>query len=130
MVISLSAMGLTTGEVQAHPAEVYGAEVSRQTISTITDSVPAGMAEPAARSGGLPDPVRRRRRWRDPPGHPGTVTRSHRDPYRRAAVGMMGYGGQIGFGDPARGVDIGFTRGHLSHTSPLGGLLWKRPTPV
>ncbi|WUP61475.1 transposase [Streptomyces sp. NBC_00258] len=38
MVISLAAKGLTTGEVQAHLAEVYGAEVSRQTISTITDS--------------------------------------------------------------------------------------------
>jgi transposase-like protein len=38
MVISLAAMGLTTCEVQAHLAEVYGAEVSRQTISTITDS--------------------------------------------------------------------------------------------
>ena len=34
MVISLSAKGLTTGEVQAHLAEVYGAQVSRQTIST------------------------------------------------------------------------------------------------
>lgn len=45
MVISLSAKGLTTGEVQAHLAEVYGAEVSRQTISTITDRVLDGMAE-------------------------------------------------------------------------------------
>jgi transposase-like protein len=36
---------LTTGEVQAHLAEVYGAEVSRQTISTITDKVVDGMAE-------------------------------------------------------------------------------------
>ncbi len=45
MVISLSAKGLTTGEVQAHLAEVYGAEVSRQTISTITDKVLDGMAE-------------------------------------------------------------------------------------
>src|SRR5690349_20866812 len=45
MVISLSAKGLTTGEVQAHLAEVYGAEVSRQTISTITDKVVEGMAE-------------------------------------------------------------------------------------
>ncbi|ATZ22116.1 Transposase, Mutator family [Streptomyces lavendulae subsp. lavendulae] len=44
-VISLSAKGLTTGEVQAHLAEVYGAEVSRQTISTITDKVMDGMAE-------------------------------------------------------------------------------------
>ncbi len=45
MVISLAAKGLTTGEVQAHLSEVYGAEVSRQTISTITDQVLEGMAE-------------------------------------------------------------------------------------
>ena len=45
LVISLSAKGLTTGEVQAHLGEVYGAEVSRQTISTITDKVVEGMAE-------------------------------------------------------------------------------------
>jgi transposase-like protein len=45
MVISLAAKGLTSGEVQAHLAEVYGAEVSRQTISTITDKVLEGMAE-------------------------------------------------------------------------------------
>ena len=37
LVISLSAKGLTTGEISAHLAEVYGAEVSKQTISTITD---------------------------------------------------------------------------------------------
>lgn len=37
MVISLSAKGLTTCEVQAHLAEAHGAEVSRQTTSTITD---------------------------------------------------------------------------------------------
>jgi putative transposase len=45
LVISLSAKGLTTGEVQAHLAEIYGAEVSRQTISTITDAVLDGLAE-------------------------------------------------------------------------------------
>ena len=45
LVISLSAKGLTTGEVQAHLAEVYGAQVSRQTISTITDKVIEGMLE-------------------------------------------------------------------------------------
>ena len=39
MVISLTAKGLTTGEVQAHLAEVYGTEVSRETISKITDRV-------------------------------------------------------------------------------------------
>ncbi|WP_363320554.1 IS256 family transposase [Pseudonocardia sp.] len=45
MVISLSAKGLTTGEISAHLAEVYGAQVSRQTISTITDKVIEGMTE-------------------------------------------------------------------------------------
>ena len=45
LVISLSAKGLTTGEIAAHLAEVYGADVSRQTISTITDRVMDGMAE-------------------------------------------------------------------------------------
>ena len=45
MVISLSAKGLTTGEISAHLAEVYGAEVSKQTISTITERVMDGMAE-------------------------------------------------------------------------------------
>ncbi|MFC9768548.1 IS256 family transposase, partial [Rhodococcus jostii] len=45
MVISLSAKGLTTGEISAHMAEVYGAEVSKQTISTITERVMDGMLE-------------------------------------------------------------------------------------
>ena len=39
LVISLSAKGLTHGEIAAHLQEVYGAEVSKQTISTITDRV-------------------------------------------------------------------------------------------
>jgi len=45
LVVSLVAKGLTTGEVQAHLAEIYGAEVSRQTISTITDRVLEGLAQ-------------------------------------------------------------------------------------
>ena len=45
IVISLSAKGLTHGEICAHLAEVYGAEVSKQTITTITDRVMDGMAE-------------------------------------------------------------------------------------
>jgi putative transposase len=45
LVISLSAKGLTHGEICAHLAEIYGAEVSKQTISTITDRVMDGMAE-------------------------------------------------------------------------------------
>jgi len=45
IVISLSAKGLTTGEISAHMAKVYGAEVPKQTISTITERVMDGMAE-------------------------------------------------------------------------------------
>lgn len=45
MVLSLSAKGLTHGEIAAHLAEVYGADVSKQTISTIADKVMDGMAE-------------------------------------------------------------------------------------
>ena len=44
-MISLSAKGLTNGEICAHLAEVYGAQVSKQTISTITDRVMEGMSE-------------------------------------------------------------------------------------
>ena len=39
IVLSLSARGLTTGEISAHFAEVYGASVSRETVCKITDSV-------------------------------------------------------------------------------------------
>ncbi|MHA6805891.1 IS256 family transposase [Salinifilum ghardaiensis] len=39
MVLSLAAKGLTTGEISAHLADVYGADVSKDTISTITDRV-------------------------------------------------------------------------------------------
>jgi len=45
MVLSLSARGLTHGDISAHLAEVYGASVSKSTISTITDKVMDGMAE-------------------------------------------------------------------------------------
>jgi len=38
-VISLYAKGMTTGEIQAHLAEIYDTEVSRDTISKITDAV-------------------------------------------------------------------------------------------
>ena len=39
IVLSLSARGLTTGEISAHFVEVYGASVSRETVSKITDQV-------------------------------------------------------------------------------------------
>jgi putative transposase len=45
MVISLSAKGLTHGEIAAHLAEVYGAAVSKQAITAITDRVMEGMAD-------------------------------------------------------------------------------------
>ena len=39
IVLSLYAKGLTTGEISAHFAEIYGATVSRETVSRITDKV-------------------------------------------------------------------------------------------
>jgi putative transposase len=45
MVISLVAKGLTTGEVCAHLKEIYGAEVSKDTVSRITDRVLETMSE-------------------------------------------------------------------------------------
>ena len=49
IVLSLSARGLTTGEISAHFAEVYGASVSRETVSKITDQVLEEMASWMAR---------------------------------------------------------------------------------
>jgi putative transposase len=45
MVCSLSAKGLTHGEICAHLAEIYGVTVSKETITRITDRVMEGMAE-------------------------------------------------------------------------------------
>jgi putative transposase len=45
LVCSLSARGLTHGEICAHLAEVYGARVSKETVSRITDRVLEGMVE-------------------------------------------------------------------------------------
>jgi putative transposase len=44
LVISLSAKGLTHGQIAAHLAEVYGANVSKQTITVITDRVIKSMS--------------------------------------------------------------------------------------
>ncbi|MFK0005408.1 IS256 family transposase [Paenarthrobacter sp. NPDC090520] len=49
VVLSLSARGLTTGEIAAHFAEVYGARVSKDTISRITEKVTAELAEWSSR---------------------------------------------------------------------------------
>ena len=89
IVLSLYAKGLTTGEIQAHFAEIYGASVSKETISRITDKVIEEMtdwSEPATGRGLRGDLHRRdrgqgpRRAGRQPAdlrrdrGHPGRGT--------------------------------------------------------
>jgi putative transposase len=49
IVLSLYAKGLTTGEISAHFADIYGASVSKETVSRITDKVVAEMEEWAHR---------------------------------------------------------------------------------
>src|SRR5581483_1722395 len=49
IVLSLYAKGLTTGEISAHFAEIYGASISMETVSRITEKVVAEMAEWASR---------------------------------------------------------------------------------
>lgn len=48
-VISLYTRGMSTREIQGHLEEIYGAEVSPQLISTVTDAVTAEVAEWQAR---------------------------------------------------------------------------------
>lgn len=43
VVLSLYAKGLTTGEISAHFADIYGASISKDVISRITDTVVAEM---------------------------------------------------------------------------------------
>jgi transposase-like protein len=45
IVLSLTARGLTTGEISAHFAEVYGASIAKDTISRISDRVIEEMTE-------------------------------------------------------------------------------------
>ncbi|MGR6999419.1 IS256 family transposase [Yinghuangia aomiensis] len=49
LVLSLSAKGLTHGEIAAHLADTYGTEVSKTTITAITDRVVQGLTEWQAR---------------------------------------------------------------------------------
>jgi putative transposase len=97
MVISLTAKGLTTGEVQAHLAETYGTDVSRETISKITDAVLGEMAEWMTRPprAGLPRgvhrcPVREDPRW---PGHQSAHLHGHRCDRRRSPGDLGPVGG-------------------------------------
>lgn len=50
VVLSLYARGLTTGEISAHFQEIYGADVSRETVSRITERVVAEKDEWCSRS--------------------------------------------------------------------------------
>ncbi len=45
LVLSLSAKGLTHGEISAHLEEIYGARVSKETVTRITDGVLETMVE-------------------------------------------------------------------------------------
>lgn len=45
IVLSLTARGLTTGEIAAHFQEVYGAKISKDTVSRITEKVTGEMME-------------------------------------------------------------------------------------
>jgi len=45
IVLSLTARGLRTGEIAAHFQEVYGARVSKDTISRITEKIVGEMTE-------------------------------------------------------------------------------------
>ncbi len=51
VVLSLHAKGLTTGEISAHFHDIYGASVSKETISRITDRVVEEMHEWANETG-------------------------------------------------------------------------------
>jgi transposase-like protein len=49
IVLSLYAKGMTTGDISAHFAEIYGSSVSKETVSRITDKVVAEMQDWASR---------------------------------------------------------------------------------
>jgi putative transposase len=45
IVLSLYSKGMTTGDISAHFADIYGASVSKETVSRIIDKVMAEMTE-------------------------------------------------------------------------------------
>src|SRR6184192_2177473 len=49
IVLSLYAKGMTSGDISAHFAELYGSSISKETVSRITDKVVAEMQEWANR---------------------------------------------------------------------------------
>ena len=61
IILSLSSKGLTTGEIVAHFDDVYGASVSRETISKIP---------PSTSCREVPPPTKSSRRWPNGPSGP------------------------------------------------------------
>jgi hypothetical protein len=87
IVLSLYAKGLTTGEISAHFAEIYGASVSKETVSRITGQGDRGDAGLAAAAAGryLRGGIHRRDRGQGPgrPGDQPARLRRHRRHHRR-----------------------------------------------
>lgn len=69
IVLSLTARGLTTGDIAAHFEEVYGAKVGKDTINRITGKVVEEMAEWRTPTAALPH--------QNHPGKPGQVNSSN-----------------------------------------------------
>jgi transposase-like protein len=78
-VLSLYAKGLTTGEISAHFAQIYGASVSKETISRITDKVLEEMNDWQNR---LPSRRRNERQRRQPYAAPQRNQWSYEDRLR------------------------------------------------
>jgi hypothetical protein len=96
LVISLVAKGLTTGEVSAHLPEIYGADVTQDTVSRITDRLLEGRAE-----------WQNRRLDRVYP-----VLLAHAEPGRGPRLGELVFEAQpqellVPLGQPAEGFDDG-----------------------
>jgi transposase-like protein len=76
IVLSLTARGLTTGEIAAHFQEVYGAKISKDTVSRITEKVTGEMTE-----------------WLNRPLEKGDDRRAH-----RPRSGSQPFGARVGGG--------------------------------
>ncbi len=96
VVLSLYAKGLTTGEICAHFAEIYGASVSKETICRITDKVVEEMNDWSVRplDCDLRGGVHRRDRGQGPrrAGRQPAVLRRDRGQPRRANATSSGCG--------------------------------------
>lgn len=134
VVLSLYARGLTTGEISAHFQEIYGADVSRETVSRITERVvaekdewcsrpldrvyaavfiDATVVKVARRAGRQPRVLRGR--WRGSGGRPRRA--GHLDVARRRGGGPRRDAGQVG-GEISRDPQAVDGRVGTVHTVP------------